>query len=510
MPKLRSFSWQRSSVMKFAALLLILLFAGPASFATETLWPTASWQTSTPEEQGMSSGALADLIDTVGTRMQDSLLIVRHGRIVAEAYYAPYRSGIPHDLRSVTKSIIGTLTAIELKDGLIDGTNHPVLDLFADKQVTNIDDNKKAMTVQTLLNMTSGIMWKEKNYTPDETIMQMYHAPDRTAFVLDQPMSDPPGTKFYYNSGNPYVLSAIITRKTGMNAWDYAKQKLFAPLGIFTESWGQPDAQNVTDGEARLSLEPRDMLKIGYLYLHDGMWDGQQIIPASWVGYAEAGKVPATFGLHYANLWWSMPEKGALMALGRHSQRILVLPKYDVVAVMTGYMPDDEFYPVVRFIDDIVAAVRSDSALPPDPIGQSALAASIGAAANEQSLPVGGTPALQQTASGRAYRLDENEFHLTTISLRLTGEDPMWILATNSGKPGAVPNYFPGPLGLDGRFRVAAPNRLGGVAAARGRWVSDNSLEVEHRILGHSETQRWLLTFEGNNVTVHFVDTDGD
>jgi CubicO group peptidase (beta-lactamase class C family) len=494
--------------MRLSAVVLSLLLAGSA-FAAETPWPTASWGLSTPEEQGMSSGALADLIDTVGTRMQDSLLIERHGRIVAEAYYAPYRPGIPHDLRSVTKSVIGTLTAIEIKGGLLDSTNHPVLDLFKDKQIENIDANKEAMTVQDLLNMTSGIRWQEDHYTPDETIMRMYHAPDRTAFVLDQPMSDPPGSKFYYDSGNPYVLSAIITRATGMNAWDYAKQKLFAPLGIATARWTKPDAQGVTDGEAGLWLDPRDMLKIGYLYLHEGMWDGQQIIPASWVAYAEAGKVPAKFGLHYANLWWSKPEKGALMALGRHSQWILVLPKYDIVAAMTGYMPDDQYYPAVRLIDDIVAAVRSDHALPPDPIGQSALAASIAAAANEQPLPVGGTPVLQETVSGRTYKLDENTFHITTIKLRLTGKDPMWVLATNNGKPGAMTQYFPGPLGLDGRFRLAAPQWFG-IAAARGRWVSDSSLEVERLILGYGATQRWTLTFDGNDVAVHFVDTDGD
>jgi len=457
----------------------------------------------------MSSGALADLIDTVGTRMQDSLVIERHGRIVAEVYYAPYRPGIPHDLRSVTKSVTGTLTAIEIGEGLLDSADHPVLDLFKDEQIENIDANKKAMTVQAMLNMTSGIKWQEEHYTPDETIMQMYHAPDRTAFVLNQPMSDPPGTKFYYDSGNPYVLSAIITRQTGMNAWDYAKRKLFDPLGITTAHWTKPDTQGVTDGEAGLSLEPRDMLKIGYLYLHEGMWDGQQIIPASWVAYAEAGAVPAKFGLHYANLWWSMPEKGALMALGRHSQRILVLPKYDIVAAMTGYMPDDEYYPVVRLIDDIVAAVKSDQPLPPDPIGQSALAASIAASANDQPLAVGGTPELQETVSGRTYQLDENRFHITTISLQLTGKDPVWVLATNNGKPDAITHYFPGPVGLDGRFRLAAPQEFG-IAAARGRWVSDNSLQVERRILGHSETQRWTLTFDGNDVTVHFVNTDGD
>jgi hypothetical protein len=197
------------------------------------------------------------------------------------------------------------------------------------------------------------------------------------------------------------------------------------------------------------------------------------------------------------------------MALGRHSQWIVVLPKYDIVAAMTGYMPDDEYYPAVRLIDDIVAAVRSDHALPPDPIGQSALAASIAAAANEQPLPVGGTPAFQETVSGRTYRLDENRFHVTAISLRLTGKDPMWVLATNNGKPGAITHYFPGPLGLDGRFRLAAPQGFG-IAAARGRWLSDSSLEVERRILGYGETQRWILTFDGNDVTVHFADTDGD
>jgi CubicO group peptidase (beta-lactamase class C family) len=494
--------------MRFATIVCILLLARPA-FATETPWPTTSWNTSTPEEQGMSSGALADLIDTVGARMQDSLIIERHGRIVAEAYYAPYRPGIPHDLRSVTKSVVGTLTAIEIREGLLDNADHPVLDLFKDKQTENIDANKQAMTVQDLLNMTSGIRWQEAHYTPDETIMRMYDAPDRTAFVLNQPMSDPPGTKFYYDSGNPYVLSAIITRRTGMNAWDYAKQKLFGPLGIATARWRKPDDQGVTDGEAGLWLDPRDMLKIGYLYLHEGMWDGQQIIPAAWAAYAEAGKVPATFGLHYSNLWWSMPEKGAMMALGRHSQWILVLPKYDIVATMTGYMRDDEYYPAARMIDDVVAAVRSEQALPPDPIGQSALAASIAAATNEHPLPVGKTPALQETVSGRTYQLDENRFHITTISLRLTGDDPTWTLATNDGKPGAVTHYYLGPLGLDGRFRLAAPQWFG-TAAARGRWVGDNSLEVERRILGYGATQRWVLTFDGNDVTVHFANTDGD
>src|SRR3984885_3955772 len=99
--------------------------AAESQTAPETGWPTKSWPGSTAEEQGMDSASLARLIETVGTYRQDSLMITRHGKIVAEAYYAPYVAGVSHDLRSVTKSVVSTLTAIEVKNGLLDSVDHP-------------------------------------------------------------------------------------------------------------------------------------------------------------------------------------------------------------------------------------------------------------------------------------------------------------------------------------------------------------------------------------------------
>ena len=162
--------------------------AGPGDpqASQEVPWPTNWWPVSTPEDQGMDSASLARLIETVGGYKQDSLTIGRHGRIVADAYYAPYVAGVSHDLRSVTKSVVGTLIAIQLLKGSLDSVDRPVLDLFADKPVRNVDGAKKAMTVQHLLDMNSGFEWVEKAYTPDETLMRMYASPDRTAFVLDQ------------------------------------------------------------------------------------------------------------------------------------------------------------------------------------------------------------------------------------------------------------------------------------------------------------------------------------
>jgi CubicO group peptidase (beta-lactamase class C family) len=502
-----------------ATVVIIALFGGlqclitPAGFAAdgesgETAWPTKAWPVSTPEEQGMQSGALARLVETVGKYPQDSLLIVRHGKIVLDAYYTPYQPNIAHDLRSVTKSVVSTLTAIELRNGQLDSVDHPVIDLFPDKPIQNIDENKKAMTVQHLLDMTSGIEWTEKAYTPDETVMRMYQAPDRTAFVLNQPMSNAPGAKFYYNSGNPYVLSALITAKTGQNALDYAKKELFGPLGITSAKWGGVDAQGVTDGEAGLSLAPHDMARFGYLYLHNGMWEDKQIIPSSWVDQARMGKVAATFGFHYANLWWSLPEKGAYMAFGRHSQLIMVLPKLDVVVAMTGVLRDDQIYPKNRLIDDIVGAAKSDQPLPPDPVAQSLLAASILQAATERPSPLGETPELAKQISGKTYQLDSNTLKVKTFSLNLTDPDPSWVITTETGKSERPVAQFSGLLGLNGIFRKSPPAAYG-INATKGRWVTERSFMVERRILGFSQVQFWTLTFDANKVDIHFENTDG-
>ena len=278
--------------------------------SSQTLWPTKDWEVSTPEAQGMNSAALAQLVDFVGIYKQDSLLDHPSWKNRRRCLLRALRPQHRHDLRSVTKSVIGTLTAIEVQEGLLDNVDHPIVDLFADKHISNVDDAKKAITVQNMLDMTSGIAWEELAYTPDETIIRMYQSPDRTEFVLSQPMSDPPGARFYYNGGNPYVLSALITKKAGRDALDFARDELFKLLGISSVRWGEADAQGVTDGESGLYLAPHDMAKLGYLYLHQGSWDGQQIIPSSWVDRVRQGPVTATDGYHYANLWWSLPDRG--------------------------------------------------------------------------------------------------------------------------------------------------------------------------------------------------------
>jgi len=196
------------------------------------------------------------------------------------------------------------------------------------------------------------------------------------------------------------------------------------------------------------------------------------------------------------------------MARGRHSQVILVLPKLDIVAAMTGILRDDEYYSVSRLIDDISSAVKSDQPLPSDPIAKSLLEAAIRQAATERPTVVAAIPELAKQISGKTFQLDNNELHVKSFSLNFYDTDSSWVITTSTGKPDRPTDRFTGLMGLDGTFRKSPP-ALYGINACKGRWLNQHSFALERRILGHSETQIWTLTFEGNRVTIAFENTDG-
>jgi hypothetical protein len=188
---------------------------------------------------------------------------------------------------------------------------------------------------------------------------------------------------------------------------------------------------------------------------------------------------------------------------------ILVLPKLDVVAVMTGVLRDTEFYSASGLIDDISSAVKSDTALPAaDPIAKALLTAAIRQAATEKPSAVGGTPELAKAVSGKAYQFNDNVLHVRGFTLNFLDSDSSWVITTYTGKADRPTDRFTGLVGLDGIFRKSPP-ALYGINAARGRWINENTFAMERRILGRGEIQTWALTFDGDKVTVNFENTDG-
>jgi CubicO group peptidase (beta-lactamase class C family) len=474
--------------------------------STETIWPTQGWEISTPEEQGMDSVALAKLVAFGKTQSFDSLLLVRHGRIVLQTYYAPYSADIPHAINSATKAVVGSLIGIALKDGLLDGLDHPVLEFFRDRPIENVDERKKAITIENLLDMTSGFEWDEGfEGGREQSLADMARSPDWIKFVLDRPMAHPPGHVFYYNSGNPHLLSAIITKLTGERAEEYAKAQLFGPLGIETSHWRR-DPQGVSAGGGGLSLFPRDMAKIGYLYLHRGEWQGKQLLPPDWADAIAHTTLSmnASFdsNLRYKNFFWVLSEKHVYMAVGYHCQVIMVLPDRDVVAVMTAR----NFCPFGKVADYISDSVRSDSVLPRDQSAIDQLAREITDISTEKASEVGPTPQIASAISGKTYNFPHNALNIKSLTVFLTGTEPHYEMELYTQISSL--RRIDGPMGLDGLYRKGRPIEFG-VPAAKGTWSDEHTFVFDMQYLGSGEERRWYLTFDEGRLNLGGKTRDG-
>ena len=209
--------------------------------------------------------------------------------------------------------------------------------------------------------------------------MEMERTRDWVRYVLDRPMTQAPGSAFNYNSGNSQLLSAIVTRATGLRAEKFAVESLFQPMGVVDFDWNV-DPTGLSTGGFGLQMTTRDMAKLGTLYLQDGMWDGKRLLPPGWTDRPRQARVAMNLGtpdeFFYADGWWVAPARGLQMLAGMNRQVILLRPSKGLVVVTTGRAP----WRWERFFDLLESAVRSDRALPPDLWRLRALRARQGAA----------------------------------------------------------------------------------------------------------------------------------
>ncbi len=307
----------------------------------------------------MDAGKLQEMVDFVESQKLGlhSLLVIRHGVIVSETYYAGYEAATRHELYSVTKSFIGTLVGIALEQGLISGLDARVLDFYPGSIFENPDPRKDTMTVQDLLTMRSGLDWDEG----DAAYTAMYNSLSWILYVLNLPMASAPGTEFVYCSGCSHVLSGILYQVAGQEVRKFADQYLLGPLGITDYTWNV-DSQGIHLGGWGMQLMPRDMAKLGYLYLHGGLWDGKQIVSKDWIDQAVMAHVGVEDGGPYGYQWWIFPgfggtAQGGYAALGRFGQTILVVTDLDLVVVTTAQV--DNHNPIFRLVEDyVISAVQ--------------------------------------------------------------------------------------------------------------------------------------------------------
>jgi CubicO group peptidase (beta-lactamase class C family) len=203
--------------------------------------------------------------------------------------------------------------------------------------------------------MRTGLDWQEG----DPAYRDLYVSPDWVKFMLDKPLVAEPGRVFNYCSGCSHVLSAVVQETTGTNPRDFADQFLFKPLGITDYRWDANGAGTPIGGWG-LQLTPRDMAKLGYLYLRKGQWEGQQIVSAEWVENATRTHTETDNELGYGYQWWTYPTLSAYTALGRGGQTVFVVPELDLIVVTTAEL--DNHDSIFRLIEQyLVPAVQKDT-----------------------------------------------------------------------------------------------------------------------------------------------------
>jgi CubicO group peptidase (beta-lactamase class C family) len=288
------------------------------------------WPTSNPEEQCMNTTKLNEFSEFMETYDLHGMVIIRNGVLIYERYYPSshytYSIFSKHKTYSVTGGFTATLVGIAIDKGFITSKNQKVLDFFPNRTFLNTDSRKKTITIENLLTMRSGIRWAA------EDTLYMVASPDSVQYTLDQPMEAQPGTEFDYNQGASHVLSAIIEQTSGLSTADFAMQYLFEPLDIESSDvvWQTDQTQNVF-GFMGLHLTPRNMAKLGQLYLDNGKWNGNQIVSEDWIQDAitEHTSQPS-IGYN----WKLFSDYYKLY--GKDGQEIIVVPDHNLVVVFTS------------------------------------------------------------------------------------------------------------------------------------------------------------------------------
>jgi CubicO group peptidase (beta-lactamase class C family) len=395
-------------------------------------WPIQDWRTSTPEQQGMDSEKLAQMLESIKAQFH-SLLIIRHGYIVTEAYFYPFRQNDPHVLVCASKSFLSALTGIALDQGYIENIDQRLLDFFPQRIPADNDPRKASITLRHLLTNTSGLG------SSDSAYFTMMQKKDWLQFALDLPMSTEPGAQFNYFTIDSYLLSAVLQEKIG-GMESFARKNLLEPLGISNAYWGTD-----TDGRlipADLQMSTRDMAKFGYLYLHQGVWDGRQVVPADWV----AASTQAQPNARYGYLWWVQPNGYA--AEGGEGQCIFVIPGQDMLVVSTGGLNG-----MCQQTDSLIKSYIIPAITSPEPLPENPQAAARLKSTSEQlglppvPQPIPPLPATASDLSGKTFLLEKNKLGWETLALEFQKSEAQLTLSIK-GQPQKL------AIGLDDVYRI--------------------------------------------------------
>mgnify|MGYP003607737020 CR=1 FL=1 len=392
--------------MKRTRVAVLFLFAGLLAGLAR------AFEMSRPEAEGVASGAILGWVESVEREVDalHSFVLVRHGKIVAEGWWAPYERERPHMLYSLSKSFTSTAVGLAVDEGKL-GLDDKVAAFFPDKAPAQPGGNLAKMRVRDLLCMGTG------NANDTFAPMKEGAEADWIKVFFAQPVEHEPGTFFRYNTGATYMLSAIVQKATGQKVIDYLTPRLFQPLDIQGATW-ETSPQGITTGGYGLKVKTRDIAALGQLYLKKGVWNGRRVLSEKWVGEATSKQISngdkpdSDWSQGYGFQFWRC-RHNAFRGDGAFGQYCLVMPEQDAVLAITSGLGDMQ--QVLNLVwTNLLPGIRSQ-ALPADAAAQARLAEKLA------KLTLRPAPGESDSAAagtlGKTFAFDENEKGLQALSL---------------------------------------------------------------------------------------------
>jgi CubicO group peptidase (beta-lactamase class C family) len=422
-----------------------------------------------PESQGVASSAILAFVEAAEKNIDSlhSFMLLRHGQVLAEGWWAPYAAERPHMLFSLSKSFTSTAIGMAVAEGRL-SVDDLVLSFFPEDAPADPSPNLAAMSVHHLLSMSTG--------HAVDTTASLRQRPDGNwakAF-LEQPVEHTPGTHFLYNTGATYMLSAIIQKLTGGTLLDYLWPRLLTPLGIEQATW-ETCPRGINTGGFGLSVTTDAIARFGQLYLQKGAWDGQQIVPAAWVEAASSAQIDnprepnIDWRQGYGYQFWRC-RHGAYRGDGAFGQYCVIMPEQDAVLAITSGLGNMQ--PPLDLVWDHLLPAMQPRPLPEDRAAQAALEHKLARLALPTQ-PGQETSPLAAEVSGRTYRFEKNDQDVDAITLDIGKGGATLTIQDSNGTHQLAASYGEWLNGTTTVFRGMLYS-----TAASGAWTSDDTYVI--------------------------------
>ncbi len=493
-----------------AMLLGCLFFIGCSQPVQNTIVYEDGLLRSTPEEQGVSSDTIARFFQRIEEKGYDvhGLMMIRHGKVIAEHWWSPYTPQYQHAMYSATKTFTGVAVGFAVQEGLLK-IDDKVTSFFPDLLPDTISPQMAALTVKHLLTMSVG----------HATTSYAGSGLSQVRSFLATPFAHEPGTSFAYNITASHMLSHIISKVSGVTLYEYLKPRLLDPLGIKDVIW-EMDNDGYNMGNGGSHMKTSDLAKMGLFLINKGKWNGQQLLDPAWIEAAttpqilqhpertpeENEKVADDGSQGYGYQIW-MGRHHSYRAIGGQNQLIMVIPEYDFILVCHSQIGDEAGFN--KLIYDMLPSM-SDKKLKANTSFD--LKAAI--AGYEIKRPFEGTTTSKVTMSTRRFQMEENPLGIRSVLFRFDASGNCYLTLISAG---AIHNI---PFGLDSWLygmtdrtlsvaRTVYPNAMGVTpvrTAGICTWTAANQLSAFYlSMFNPGSTETFRFTFEGEQLKMEIV-----